>query len=142
MARHRRTLEEQLADAAGQSRATAGLSFSTPALAPITEHHIVENAIQKIHIAVGAIAVESFDEALTGTVNDLVHGVDRIDNEILPAITEAANSPITDERLAEGTLTLWPFAPNTMPAGTVGSDELADFSVVIRKLKSDRHHIY
>lgn len=42
MARHRRTLEDLLADAASQNRATAGLAFSTPAMSPVSLEHLDE----------------------------------------------------------------------------------------------------
>jgi hypothetical protein len=142
MARYRRSIEDALKDMSGQARTNAGLTLSVPELQELGSEYIAENAIENIHIAVGAISTESFDEVLTETVNDLVHGVDRIDNEILPAITEAANSPITDDRLIAGSLSTWPFAPNAIPEGSVGSAELTDFSLVARKFKDDRHRIY
>lgn len=58
------------------------------------------------------------------------------------ALNDAATSLITDERLPDGTLTKWPFADNTVPAGTIGSNEIADFSLLVTKFKTNRHHIY
>ncbi len=71
----------------------------------------------------------------------------RIEDEVLPAISDAAASPVTDERLASGSLTVWPFADSTIPLGAlkpgaVGSTELADFSVAVTKLRDRRHHLY
>lgn len=72
---------------------------------------------------------------------------ERIDDEVLPAIDAAAASPITDARLQSGSLSVWPFAENVVPAGAiapgaVGSTEIADFALTVKKLRSDRHHLY
>lgn len=71
----------------------------------------------------------------------------RIDNEVFPAISDAAASPVTNSRLIGDSLTVWPFKANTIPAGAlapgaVGANEIADFSVAVTKLKSNRHHLY
>lgn len=62
-------------------------------------------------------------------------------------IDQAANSLVTDARLPDGGLTKWPFVNGTIPAGALepgavqGSD-IADFSLAVTKLQSNRHHIY
>lgn len=84
---------------------------------------------------------------LDQAADDIVAAQTRIDEEVLPAIDDAAASPVTDDRLEAGSLTVWPFADQTVPAGalaagSVGSAEIADFSVAVTKLKSERHHLY
>lgn len=71
----------------------------------------------------------------------------RINDEIVPAINDAAASPITDARLTAGSLTVWPFQADAIPAGAlapgaVASGDIADFAITVKKLKSDRHHLY
>jgi hypothetical protein len=79
--------------------------------------------------------------------DDLVATKTRIDDEVMPAIDEAAASPITDSRITEGSLTVWPFQEGSVPQGalapgSVGANDIADFSIVARKLNDSRHHIY
>lgn len=78
---------------------------------------------------------------------DLVAQKRRIDEEVLPAIEDAAASPVTDARLQAGSLTTWPFQSGVVPSGAlapgaVGSAEISDFSLVARKFNDDRHRIY
>lgn len=127
MARHRRTLEEQLADAAGQSRATAGLSFTTPALAPITTEHL--------------------SEELSTNLDTMNADLALVDSKIEDAISDANAVPLTNERFDPNSLTVWPFVNGTVPAGAlapgaVGANDIADFSIAVRKFNSDRHHLY
>jgi hypothetical protein len=73
-----------------------------------------------------------------------------IEEEIAPypqMISDAAASVITDARLVEGSLTKWPFQGNTIPSGAfapgaVRNNDIADFSLAVTKLKSNRHQIY
>lgn len=86
-------------------------------------------------------------EDLDQTGADLVAHKTRIDDEILPAIEDAAASPVTDARLQASSLTVWPFQSQAIPAGAlapgaIGSSDIADFSLVARKFKDDRHRIY
>jgi len=139
MARHRRTLEEQLADAAGQSRATAGLSFSTPALAPITADHITP----------GAITPEKLDPALTErieTIDTVEADLALVDDKITDAISDYDAMPITWDKFSESELSIWPFV-NTIPReaigpGTITPIELADWAVTPTKIHDGRHRIY
>lgn len=127
MARHRRTLEEQLADAASQSRATAGLSYATPPLTPITNDHLgseLQTELANLEVQVGTV-----DERITDAIND--------NNAI----------PLSDERFDPNSLTVWPFVNGTVPSGAlapgaVGESNIADFAIAVKKLKSDRHHLY
>lgn len=82
------------------------------------------------------------DQDLTQAGQDIIAVNTRIDTDVAAAIDEAAASPITDSRLQEGSLTVWPFADNTIPAGTVGSTELKDFSILVTKFNDRRHHLY
>jgi hypothetical protein len=123
-------------------------SFAAAAT-PLTEGSIVLDRIDAAETAIvnaGDIMLGP-DELPLGEKLELtdqeVNGLSgRLDNEIVPAINAAAASPVTDARLAEGSLTVWPFAPNTIPAGTIGSTELEDFSILVTKLRTDRHHLY
>lgn len=86
---------------------------------------------------------ERVDEA----ASELVAQKKRIDDEVLPAIEDAAASPVTDARLQAGSLKTWPFQAGAVPSGAlapgaVGSSEIADFSLVARKFRDDRHRIY
>lgn len=157
MARYRRTIEDALKDMSGQARALSGLTLSVPELQELGQEYIgvdaigteqlIQDAVTADILAPGAVGSAALDEAMTETVNDLVTGVGRIDDEVFPAIDAAAASPITDARLTEGSLTKWPFQQGTIPAGALapgavkGSD-LADFSIAVTKFKSDRHHLY
>lgn len=141
MARHRRTLEEQLADSLGQSRATAGLSFSTPAMAPITEDVLSPELATNLGNLNTDLA--QLNEDLTSMGQDL----GQVDGKIAQAIIDANAQPITADRFAPNSLDVWPFVQGVVPQGalapgSVGTSEIADFSIAVRKLKSDRHHLY
>lgn len=131
MARHRRTLEDMLADAAGQHRANAGIAYSTPAMTPIGSELIQENAVGNEQIA---------DEVLV-TIGQT------IDTKIVAAIDESLALPMTDERFTENSLTIWPFIDGAVgrgafAPGAVQGTDIADFAIAVKKLKSDRHQIY
>lgn len=86
------------------------------------------------------------DGKLDDAAFDLVHGIGRIDEEIIK-INDAAAKPLTDARFTLGSLTVWPFQNETVPRGAlaqgaVGSHEIADFSMVAKKFKDDRHRLY
>ena len=103
MARHRRTLEEQLADSFSQNRAAAGVTYSTPGMTALGPDMLMP----------GAVTAEKFSEELTADLNQ------RID--------DAAASIVTAERLGEG---------------VVQANNIADFAISVKKLRSDRHHLY
>lgn len=103
MARHRRTLEEQLADSFGQSRATAGLTYSTPAMTPIDGDLILPGAVGTTQLS------EVFQADLSQRIDD------------------AAASIVTASRIADGAVT---------------ANTIADFAIGVKKLRSDRHHLY
>lgn len=73
-----------------------------------------------------------------------------IQDEIAPypqMIDDAASSLITDARLVEGSLTKWPFQSQTIPSGAfapgaVNGNDIANFSLAVTKLQSNRHQIY
>lgn len=63
------------------------------------------------------------------------------------AIDDAAASPVTDERLQAGSLTVWPFQDKTVPEGAlapgaVKQDDIADFAIAVKKINSNRHMLY
>jgi hypothetical protein len=134
MARHRRTLEEQLADAAGQSRATAGIAFATPPMVPITNEHLDSELASNLETLNTDLAVLGEDMAL-------------VDSKISEAINDANAIPITSDRFTEDSLSIWPFIQGTVPQGAlapgaVGTGDLADFVLTARKFKDDRHRLY
>jgi septal ring factor EnvC (AmiA/AmiB activator) len=62
-------------------------------------------------------------------------------------IDEAAASLVTDARLVEGSLSKWPFQAQTIPSGAfapgaVNGNDIANFSLAVTKLQSNRHQIY
>jgi hypothetical protein len=155
--RYRRSLEDTLRDMAGNTRAITTDALGVPELQELNGEYLAENAVDTYQLAPSAVTADiladnavgrgSFDQELSATVDDLVTGVGRIDSEILPAIDDAFASPVTDSRLSEGSLTKWPFQQGSIPfgafaPGAVAGDDLADFSIVVKKLKSDRHHLY
>lgn len=157
MPRYRRTIEDSLKEMAGSARALAGWTLSTPELQELGGEYLAENSVDtrqllpgsvtNEQIAIGAVTRDSFDNALNTAVDDLVDGVARIDAEVLPAITDAAASPVTDSRLVEGSLTKWPFQGGTIPAGAlapgaIAGPEISDFALTVKKFKNDRHHLY
>lgn len=104
---------------------------------------------EDLHAALGQAQSEmaDLDLRLDSAAGDLLEQSRRIDEEVLPAINDAAASPVTDARLKAGSITVWPFTTGTVPAGAlapgaVGSNEIADFSLVAKKFKDDRHRIY
>lgn len=134
MARHRRTLEEQLADMVGQGRANSGVTYSTPALAPITVDHLDADL---------AANLETLNTDLTTLGEDMA----MVDSKIATAINDSNALPITSDRFTEGSLSIWPFIQHAVPSGAlapgaVADTDIADFAVTVKKLKSDRHHLY
>lgn len=161
MARQRRTLDEQIADLVTRDRNSRSSTLSVPALAPIGFDNLDEEVSQNLGDMSEAVdnakrdltdlnetlnetrrEVVDLDDRLGEAGEDLYKFSKRIDEEILPAIDDAAASPITDARFKAGSITVWPFAAGTMPAGSVGSHEISDFSLVAKKFKDDRHRIY
>lgn len=92
----------------------------------------------------------SLDGQLTQLDSDLSElgtAVGGVDDKIAQAISDSEARPITSDRFTEDSLTIWPFVQNTIPAGAlapgaVGSNDIADFSLVVRKFKDDRHRLY
>jgi hypothetical protein len=94
-----------------------------------------------------AIDFDHLAPDLTGKFDELTAGVGGVDEKITQAINDANALPITNDRFNEDSLTIWPFVQNTIPAGAlapgaVGSDDIADFTLVARKFKDDRHRLY
>ena len=134
MARHRRSLEDLLADAAGQNRANAGLAYSTPAMAPVSVDHL-------------DVALKENIEHVNAELTTINTEIESVDDRIAQAIDDSLAIPLSDERFTDASLTIWPFIQGAVPIGAlapgaVGSDELADFSLVVRKFKDDRHRLY
>lgn len=107
-------------------------------------------------VTVAGVGSLDLDAGVTGVLDELGAGVGealgaaaaadtRIDVEVMPAISDAAASPITDSRLTEGSLTVWPFQANTIPAGAlepgaVRSSDIADFAITAKKFSTNRLH--
>jgi hypothetical protein len=71
----------------------------------------------------------------------------QVDEKIANAINDANAQPLTADRFTENSLDVWPFIQGAVPQGalapgSVGTSEIADFSIAVKKLKSDRHHLY
>lgn len=63
------------------------------------------------------------------------------------AIDDAAVSVVTNARLVPGSLSVWPFQNATIPSGalvpgSIGSNDIADFSLLVTKLNDTQHHLY
>lgn len=147
MARYRRTIEDALKEMSGQARATTGLTLSVPELQELGGEYIGPNAITADHLAEGAVMLENLDEQLKQNLADLEAGAGQVDDKIAQAIDESLAIPITEDRLPEGEWSIWPFAQNTIPAGSlapgaVGQTDIADFSITVAKINDDRHRIY
>lgn len=155
MARYQRGIGDVFAAQNESSRTMRTAAMTVPALAPIESVNLgpdLSADLETLRIDLDANAKElnelgDIGEKIDQAASDLldVHG--RLTNEILPAISDAAASPITDARLAAGSLTVWPFQEGAVPAGglapgSVGSGEIADFAIAVTKLKSARHHLY
>lgn len=96
-----------------------------------------------------APVLEEIDAAEIRITNaaEMLLGLTPDDGTVGVAINDAAASPVTDERLAEGSLTVWPFQEQTVPQGAlqpgaVGAGDLADFAVAVKNIKSNRHMLY
>ena len=93
---------------------------------------------------------EETREALETATADLEREMGILQDELDAkddAISDAAASLVTNDRLREGTLTTWPFVGGAVPEGalaegSVGDNEIADFAVTARKMKSTRHVLY
>lgn len=105
-------------------------------------------ATESMPVEVLSIVLEEIDAAQTRITNAAEMVVGAIgDKTVGEAINDAAASPVTDERLAAGSLTVWPFQPGSVPAGalepgSVTETAIADFSIAVKKLRSDRHFLY
>jgi hypothetical protein len=125
-------------DKAGNGSVASDTSSATAI--PLVEDVSIATEIQRIDDAAAA-ANTATGESLSELTNQV--------NVVLPAsIEEAATSLITDSRLpTDGSLTIWPFAEQTIPEGSlqpgaIKGGDLADFSIAVKKFKSDRHYLY
>lgn len=103
---------------------------------PLVEDISIQTEIQRIDDAAAA--------ANTATGESLTELAEQVYTELPASIDEAANSMVTDARLPDdNSLTKWPFAPGAIGEGAVGSDQLADFSIVVKKFNNpSRHYLY
>jgi hypothetical protein len=123
-----RTQSGKFSDASSINSATPLPALDTAALE--AELADLETAIEN---AAGTAAAE-LDEAMASVAGDLV--------DLGQQINLARTEPITDERFSPDSLSVWPFKPGAIPAQSIGTNEIADFSILVRKLKSNRHHLY
>lgn len=91
--------------------------------------------------------INAAETVITNAADMLIGAADPDGDTVGKAINDAATSPVTDERLAEGTLTVWPFQgeavpPGALAPGAVGEGDIADFAVAVKKLNTNRHMIY
>lgn len=84
------------------------------------------------------------DARLNTAADDIIATNNRLNpgGDVNQSISDAAASPVTDARLQAGSLTVWPFADNTIPEGTINSREIADFALQARKFNTTQHLIY
>lgn len=127
MARFPRTLGDALAAQAEAARNTRTSVLSVDPLAPITQDHL------------GTELQQDLSELETQAAT--------VDQRITDAINDNNAIPLTDERFDPNSLTVWPFVNGTVPQGAlapgaVGANDIADFSIAVRKFNSDRHHLY
>jgi hypothetical protein len=116
-------------DKAGNSSVASDTASATAI--PLVEDISIQTEIQRID---NAATVDG--KSLTDLAEEF--------REYPALIDEAANSLITDARLPDdNSLTKWPFAPGAIGEGAVGSDQLADFSIVVKKFNNpSRHYLY
>lgn len=86
---------------------------------------------------------DDLHETLETHVQNLADAVE----ELGRGIDDAAASVVTDARLSEASLSVWPFVNGTVPGGalapgSVGPGEIQDFAITATKLKSTRHILY
>lgn len=134
MARFPRTLGDALAAQAEAARSTRTSVMGVDPLLPIgldqLETDLADNIV-------------TIDDDLTTLKGDMA----LVDTKISDAISDANAIPITSDRFTEDSLSIWPFIQGTVPQGAlapgaVGSDDIADFSLVVRKFNDDRHRLY
>jgi hypothetical protein len=147
MARYRRTIEDSLKEMSGQARATTGLTLSIPELQELGSEYIGPNAILAEHLAEGAVLLENLDQQLKDNLANLEAGAGQVDDKIAQAINDSEARPITEDRLPAEGWSIWPFVPNTIPAGSlapgaIGQADIADFSITVAKINDDRHRLY
>ena len=152
MARFPRTLADQLLVQSQTARASR--TYEIKAESEIAQR-VEDEAADR-----GA-ALEDVGSALDGMTSELsglAGSLDALDTSLRAdmaqvetnlegQINDAAASLVTDARIEPGSLTIWPFIQNVIPAGSfapgaVGSTDIKDFSVAVTKLKSTRHHLY
>lgn len=90
--------------------------------------------------------IQRIDDAAAAQGNSITSLTNEI-SDFPQQIHDAATSLITDDRLEAGTLTKWPFQANTIPTGalqpgSVTGTSIADFSLAVTKMTTNRHQIY
>jgi hypothetical protein len=123
-------------DKVGNASTASGLSSATAAA--LVEDQTIVEIIDRINADAAAVSGD-LDERLTDLTDEISTYPARID--------DAAASLVTDARLAEASLTTWPFVQNTIPQGSfvpgaIDGSDIADFALAVTKLHSNRHQIY
>jgi len=134
MARFPRTLGDALAAQAEAARNARTSVMGVDALSPIGLDQLETDLADNI------VTIDS-------DLNTLKGDMALVDSKISDAISDSNAMPITSDRFTEDSLSIWPFIQGTVPQGAlapgaVGSDDIADFSLVVRKFKDDRHRLY
>lgn len=125
-------------DKAGNGSVASDTASATAV--PLVEDASIAAEIQRIDQAAA--------DANTATGQTLSELSEEIYTTLPNSIEEAANSLVTDARLPDdGSLTKWPFTDNIIPEGSmqpgaIKGGDLADFSIAVKKFKSDRHYLY
>lgn len=148
MARFPRTLGDALAAQVEAARGTRTSVMGVDALTPISRTHLdaqLEENLTTLETDLGTL-----DEVMAGldeSLSNLSEDMSLVDDKIADAILDSEAKPITNERFNENSLSIWPFMENLIPSGAlapgaVGANDLADFSVVVKKFNDDRHRLY
>jgi hypothetical protein len=169
MARFPRTLDQALSDLASTGRRDRATALTIPALEPIGRELLNEELNTELDGNGQAIAdnqhyLEQLNQDLVTLDQDLSNASDSLiglqqdlgnldtalantTQDLEQQINEAAVSLITDDRISPDSLTVWPFTQGSIPTGalapgSVGANDIANFSIAVTKLKSTRHHLY
>lgn len=162
MARFPRTLGDALAAQAEAARNTRTSVLSVDPLAPITLDNLgpdLTGDLDGLRTDLDGLGSDLavLDTQLDGLGTDLSNlsteltslndELGTVDGRIEQAINDNNAIPITNDRFTEDSLSIWPFINGTIPQGAfapgaVKESDIADFSIAVKKFKSDRHHLY
>lgn len=134
MARFPKTLGDLLASQSESGRDLRTTALETPDLVVISTEHL-------------DTALKANIETLNTDLATISTDIASVDDRIAQAVDASMAIPLSDERFSDSSLTIWPFIEGAVPKGAlapgaVGSSDIADFSLVVRKFNDDRHRLY